>query len=183
MLDQRCRRQTLTLYGRKTPVRLATTQARVHSAPQCELTVVAVEPLRGDRGRQAFYSTDAEALPEQVLAGFARRWTIEVCFHDVKQHLGFEEPQGWTRKAVERTAPTALLLYSLIVLWFADTGQAHYQPPTRPWYPRKPHASFADMLATLRGQTVCEQFWQPQLGSTYVKKCFDALFHAYQQAV
>ncbi len=58
------------------------------------------------------------------------RWSIEVAFHSSKTHLGFEEPQGWTRKAVERTAPTAVLLYSLILLWFAHYGQRHYRPAT-----------------------------------------------------
>ncbi len=182
MLDPRCRRQTLKLYDRKTPVRLDATQARRHVAPDCELTVVAVEPLRGERGRQAFFSTDATADSEQVLAGFASRGSIEVCFHDAKQHLGFEQPQGWTRKAVERTAPMALLLYSLIVLWFAETGHAAYQAPTRPWYPHKPHASFADRLATLRMQTIREQFLQTPSDDGDRQKWLDALGHAWQQA-
>ena len=33
-------------------------------------------------------------------------------------------------------------------------GHRHYEPPRRPWYPGKAQASFADMLATLRGQSV-----------------------------
>ncbi|MBU0638018.1 MAG: transposase, partial [Planctomycetes bacterium] len=87
-------------------------------------------PLSGGRPMQAFHSTCHEATAEQVLTWYARRWSIEETFHDAKGHLGFEEPQGWTRKAVERTAPTAMLLYSLIVLWFAAEGQRHYQRPT-----------------------------------------------------
>ena len=57
---------------------------------------------------------------------------IEVAFHDSKQSLGFEEPQSWTRRAVERTAPVAMLLYSLIVLWFVREGHHNYRPLTRP---------------------------------------------------
>jgi hypothetical protein len=68
--------------------------------------------------------------------------------------LGFEEPQGWTRRAVQRTAPVAMLLYALVVLWFSGEGHRHCQPPRRPWYPGKTQASLADMLATLRCQTV-----------------------------
>ncbi len=30
----------------------------------------------------------------------------------------------------------------------------HYQAPQRPWYAHKPHPSFADMLATLKGQSL-----------------------------
>jgi len=68
--------------------------------------------------------------------------------------LGFEEPQGWSRLAVLRTAPIALLLYSLIVLWYARVGHVLYRPLVRPWYPKKARASFADMLRTLRRESL-----------------------------
>ncbi len=71
-------------------------------------------------------------------------------FQGSKSHLGFEEPQGWSRQAVRRTAPLAMLLYSLTVLWFAQEGHLLYEPPIRSWYRRKVHPSFADMLTTLR---------------------------------
>jgi hypothetical protein len=114
------------------------------------LRIVAVDPLRGGRPRQAFYSTRSEASAEQVLSWYAQRWSIEVTFHDAKGCLGFEEPQNWTRLAVRRTAPLSLLLYGLVLVWFASAGCDLVDLRRRPWYPHKPHASFADMLATLR---------------------------------
>ena len=90
--------------------------------------MVAVHPLRGGRGRQAFYSTHHEASAEQVISWYASRWSIEVMNYDSKQHLGFQEPQGWSRQAVQRTAPMAMLVYSLIVLWFAREGHRQYRP-------------------------------------------------------
>jgi hypothetical protein len=96
-----------------------------------------------------------------VLTRYACRWPIEVTNHDAKGQLGVEEPQGWTRRAVERTAPVAMLLYSLVVLWFARQGHRHYTTPLRPWYPGKVDgpagASFADMLTTLRCQSVKQE--------------------------
>ena len=89
--------------------------------------VVAVEALTADADK-TFYSTCYDANAEQVIAWYAMRWSIEVTFHDSKQHLGFEEPQGWTRRSVERTAPLAMLLYSLIVLWFAREGHRSWRP-------------------------------------------------------
>ena len=156
MLNERARRVELSIYGRQDRVRLADAQAHVHAAPQRLLRVAAVEPLTGGRGRQAFYSTRYEATAEQVLAWYAGRWSLEVTFHDSKQHLGFEQPQGWTRRAVERTAPMAMLLYSLIVLWFVAEGHRRYRPPDRPWYAAKTRASFADMIATLRRESLRE---------------------------
>jgi len=154
MLDGRCRRVEFGIYGRTETARLADGVARVHNAPELPLRVVAVEPLTGGRNRQAFYSTCHDATAEQVIAWYASRWSIEVAFHDSKQHLGFEEPQGWSRKAAERTAPMAMLLYSLIVLWFAREGHRVYKPLDCPWYTAKSEPSFADMLATLKRQTI-----------------------------
>ena len=94
------------------------------------------------------------ASAEEVITWYAQRRSLEVTFHDSKQHLGFEEPQGWSRKAVERTAPVAMLLYSLIVLWFAREGHRVYKPLDCPWYTTKTAPSFADMLATLRRQSM-----------------------------
>ena len=78
----------------------------------------------------------------------------------MKTHLGMEQPQGWTRWAVKRTAPIALLLYSLIVLWFASVGERAYHPPDRPWYPDKPNPSFFDMLQTLRRESRLAEIFQ-----------------------
>ncbi len=154
MLGERCRHVALAIYGRTETTRLADAEARVHAVPDRPLRVVAVEAVRGGRGQEAFYSTRHEATAEDILTWYAMRWSIEVAFRDSKQHLGFEEPQGWTRQAVERTAPTTMLLYSLIVLWFVENGHAHYRPLPRPWFPQQPHASFADMLGTLRRMCV-----------------------------
>ena len=67
--------------------------------------IVASQALEGGRGKEAFYSTCHEVTAEQVIRWYAMRWSVEVTFRDSKQCLGFEEPQGWSRKAVERTAP------------------------------------------------------------------------------
>jgi hypothetical protein len=157
MLSGRCRRVTLNIYGRHERARLAEQLACVHAAPRRQLRVVASEGVTGGRGRQAFYSTSWTASGEQVLAWYAMRWSLEVTNHDGKQSLGFEEPQGWTRRSVERSAPVAMLLYSLIVLWFAGAGHRGWRPVDCPWYRSKTAPSFADMLSTLRRQSLREQ--------------------------
>ena len=182
MLEQRTRRLTLDIYGRRDRSRVADQVARVYALPCRPLRVVAVEPLTGGRRIQAFYSTRHEADAEQVLTWYANRWSIEETFHDAKGHLGFEQPQGWTRHAVERTAPTAMWLYSLIVLWFAAEGHRHYRAPNRPWYRSKSCASFADMLNTLRCESVREQVLSLGLKGRGSKNIMKILFNAVQQA-
>lgn len=157
LLASRCRRVTLEIYGRSQTARVADQEARVHAAPERPLRVVAVEAVKGGRGQEAFYSTCCHASAEQVIGWYARRWSVEVANHDAKQHLGFEQPQGWSRRAVERTAPLAMLLYSLIVLWFAEEGHRAWRPLDCPWYASKVQPSFADMLATLRRLSVRQQ--------------------------
>ncbi len=137
MLAGRCRRVTLNIYGHKEAARLAEQVAHVHAAPQRPLRVVTVEAVQGGRGQKTFYSTRPEVAAEQVIAWYAMRWSIEVMNHDSKQHLGFEEPQDWPRRAVERTPPMAMLLYSLIMLRFAREGHRSWRPLACPWYTSK----------------------------------------------
>jgi hypothetical protein len=61
-----------------------------------------------------------------------------------------EDPANRLPKAVERTAPMAMFLYTIVVVWFHQTGHHFVQFPFRPWYPQKAETSFADMLTTLR---------------------------------
>jgi hypothetical protein len=182
MLDQRGRRVTLKIYGRKDRSRVVDRVAYLYAMPEHPVRVVAVEPLTGGRTIQAFYSTCDNASAEDVLAWYAIRWSIEEAFQNSKGHLGFEEPQGWTRRAVERTAPTAMLLYSLTVLWFASDGHRQYQAPLRPWYRSKTRASFADMLATLRQESIREEVSALHLVGRGSRNLVRSLIHAVKQA-
>lgn len=178
MLAHRPRRVSFDIYGRLQEARIADCEARVHKTPGRSLRVVAVQPLTGGRKLQAFYSTCHEATAEQVIAWYASRWSMEVTFHDSKQHLGFEEPQGWSRQAVERTAPLAMLLYSLVALWFAGEGHGFYQPLDCPWYTSKTEPSFADMLTTLKRQSIRQNVLSLALRGPGSRKIRQLLEHA-----
>jgi len=114
------------------------------------LTIVLVRDVLGKRPDQMFYSTRLDWDARAILSAYACRWSIEVTFENSKQLLGLEDPANRTPQAVERTAPMALVLYSLIVLWFHRLGHRFVQFPDRPWYRRKKEPSFADQLSTLR---------------------------------
>lgn len=143
------RRMVLKLFaGRAYRFRVATQVCQFFKAPGRDVLVIAVEHLRGGRGTEVFYTTDLTADVETVLRRYSWRWSIEVTFHDTKQHLGIEEPQNRTRPAARRTAPTALLLYSLTI-WWHEQVREQPAPALRNWR-GKSHPSFADMLAALR---------------------------------
>jgi hypothetical protein len=127
----------------------------LYTVPERKLRLVATEPLTASgkprsKYRAFYYSTAIDADATAVLQNYALRWTIEVTIHDAKQQLGFDQPQGWSEPAVLRTAPTLMLLYSVIVLWFREQGHGKYRKPVWPWYRTKTAISFADMQATLR---------------------------------
>ena len=117
------------------------------------LTFVLTRDTDGERPTRIFYCTNPEMDVRQILSTYAHRWAIEVTHYDAKQYLGLEDPANRLPLAVQRTAPMAMFLYSLTILWYAQHGHEHLQFPERPWYTRKSEPSFADMLTTLRRVT------------------------------
>lgn len=118
-----------------------------------KLKFVLTRNTDGQRPTQIFYCTNLKMNVRQILGTYAHRWAIEVTHYDAKQFLGLEDPANRVPLAVQRTAPMAMFLYSLTVLWYAEHGHEHLQFPERPWYTRKSEPSFADMLTTLRRVT------------------------------
>jgi hypothetical protein len=114
------------------------------------LTIVLVHDVEGQRPDQMFYCTKLDWTARQVLSAYACRWAIECTFEYCKQFLGLEDPANRLPRAVERTAPMAMFIYTLVVVWFHRAGHRSMQFPFRPWYQKKVEPSFADMLTTLR---------------------------------
>ena len=190
MLDGRCGRVEPDGYGTRRAYRVASAAACFMATPGRLLRVVAAEPLtRGGRPkpkeRATFYSTVTSATAGQVLLWYAMRWSVEVAFRDAKQQLGCGQPQGHSRRAVERSTPTLMLLYSLVVLWFAGEGRRRWHAPRLPWYRGKRHPAFADMLAALRQQTLEHNlggvFHDPSIPAG-TRKAADALLALVKQA-
>jgi hypothetical protein len=138
-------------YGFHATVKVKVIKALYYKAGKDRLlTILLVRDTLGKRPDQMFYCTNLQWGVRRILSCYARRWSIEVTFHDCKQLLGFEDPANRKEKAVRRTAPMAMVLYSLIVVWFDREGHRHVEFPERPWYQHKKEPSFGDMLTTLR---------------------------------
>jgi SRSO17 transposase len=138
-------------FGFHATVAVKTIQALYYKAGRDRLlTIVLVHDLAGKRPDQMFYCTKLDWTARQILSAYACRWAIECTFENCKQLLGLEDPANRVPRAVQRTAPMALILYSLVVVWFHQTGHNSLRFPIRPWYPKKEEPSFADLLTTLR---------------------------------
>jgi len=138
-------------YGLHANLSVKTRQGLYYKAGKDRLlTFVLVRDNSGKRPLAIFYCTLLDWTVRQILSTYASRWSIEVAFENGKQMLGFEDPANRLPKAVQRTAPMAMILVSLTTLWFHQYGHQHVKFPFRPWYRRKKDPSFADMLGTLR---------------------------------
>lgn len=149
------RRVELKLYQNTTyKVRITSVVCRLYLAPERSVKVVTIEHLTGGRGIEVFYTTDVSLSEEQVLERYSFRWPVETAYQDTKGHLGLGEPQNRVPKAARRTTPATFYLYGLVVLWHEYIREKP-GPFVRTW-PGKRAASFADMLATLRRDSLDE---------------------------
>jgi len=113
----------------------------------------------------ALVTTDLTATPEQIIARYAARWSIEVMFFDVKNILGVGQARNRVRKAVERTVAFGLLCHSLLIVWYALHGHPSTDTARRrasaPWYRSKAEPATLDMLTSLRRQIITARFLPP----------------------
>lgn len=151
---------TFQQYGLHTTLQVKVQQALYYAAGKDRLlTVILTRDKVGKRPDHRFYATRLDWSAQEVLSAYASRWALEVTFEGSKQVLGLEDAANRLPQAVRRTAPMALLLYSLVVLWFDQGGQERLRIPERPWYRRKREPSFQDMVSTLRRLS-----WEEKIG-------------------
>lgn len=67
-----------------------------------------VRDPEGTRDPQAFFSTDIDRAPADIIALFVRRWQVELTFAETRAHLGVETQRQWSDKAIARTTPALL---------------------------------------------------------------------------
>ena len=88
------------------------------------------------------------------------RWSFEVTFEEVRRHLGVETQRQWSDKAIARTTPALLALFSLVTLWANDlVGRGRLGPRSATWYPKQ-HLTFSDALGAVRRQLWADGLFQ-----------------------
>lgn len=118
--------------------------------PPAPIRWVLVRDPCGEREPQAFLSTDLTVKPEQILGWFVSRWRMETTFQEVRTHLGVETQRQWSDRAVARTTPALLGLYSLVALWADELHRrSALLPRAAAWYAKRA-ATFSDALAAVR---------------------------------
>jgi hypothetical protein len=139
--------------------------------PAVPLRWVLIRDPQEEFETQALLCTDLAAEPEQIISWFVRRWQMETTFQEVRQRLGFETQRQWSEKALRRTAPVLLGLFSLVTLLahqhIAEGAQIVRKAA---WYD-KAHPTFSDALALVRRQLWAreETFYRSSRQSDTVK--------------
>jgi hypothetical protein len=120
--------------------------------PPVPIRFILIRDLAGKFDPQALLCTDVTLDPLDILVYFKRRWQMEPTFRHVREHLGVETQRQWSDKAIARTTPALLGLFSLITL-LAHELLVHHDLTVRSaaWYP-KPLPTFSDALALVRSQ-------------------------------
>jgi hypothetical protein len=125
------------------------------------VTLVLVRDVAGEWRDEALLATARDVSAACVIAGYCRRWSIEVAFFESKQFLGLHDPHVRAERSVERAHPMAWFVQTLTILWYAVAGRSGPAVKReRPWYTTKTTPTFADMLGALR-----LQFWEERLSS------------------
>lgn len=149
------RRIRVCVYGRSVTVRVKVFDALWYKVSGGRmLRFVLVRGWPGHDNDDVLCCTDLTLGAKEIIRRFCLRWSLEVTFQETKGKLGLQDPQNRTERAVERTAPMALWVYTLTVIWYLglDKRLKSAQLPRFPWY-RKSVPSFSDMLAALRRET------------------------------
>jgi hypothetical protein len=118
--------------------------------PPVPIRFILIRDVKGKFDPQALLCTNLSLDPLDILVYFKRRWQMEPTFRHVREHLGVESQRQWSDKAIARTTPVLLGLFSLITV-LAHTLLSRHDLPIRSaaWYP-KASPTFSDALALVR---------------------------------
>jgi DDE superfamily endonuclease len=119
--------------------------------PPVAIRYVLVADPDGKLRLEAFFCTDLEATPVEILQWVVMRWSVEVTFEEGRAHLGVETQRQWSDQAIARTTPILLALFSLVTVLALKLSHSGEIPvPVTAWY-HKAEPTFADCLALVRG--------------------------------
>ena len=178
---------TVERYGKTETLQLHEINCRWRSmGPQTPVRVILVQDTAQASGYQiALLTTDLHATPAQIVARYALRWPIEVCFEEAKTLAGVGHARNRTQKAVERTVPFQFLAITITILWYTKHGHhpdvlAEHRARA-PWYLTKTSPSFADIQAKTRRVIIAAQY-QPQRPQTPTTQEINDVQHAWAAA-
>jgi DDE superfamily endonuclease len=118
--------------------------------PPVDIRYVLVADREGKLRMEAFFCTNLQATPVEILQWVVMRWSVEVTFEEARAYLGVETQRQWLDRASARTTPILLGVFSLVTVLALQWRQDGQIPvPVTAWY-HKAEPTFADCLALVR---------------------------------
>jgi hypothetical protein len=116
------------------------------------LRIVLVKTPEGKSEAETFFSTQINLEPIQIINYFVLRWNIEVTFEETRSNLGVETQRQWSDKAIARTTPLLMGLFSFVTLVALKMNQIKVLTSMEmaSWYNKKGELTFSDILALVR---------------------------------
>jgi hypothetical protein len=111
--------------------------------------VLAVDP-EGELDPLPLMSTDLDISPEKIIALYIQRWNLEVTYEEVREHLGVETQRQWSDKAIARTTPILMGLYTIVCLICNRLQEERPIEVAQTAWHEKKDATFSDLLKTVR---------------------------------
>jgi len=147
-------RQSVTWYdGRRREMDIASATAVWFHNGKMPLPIrwVLIRDPQEEYDALALLCTDPAQDMLYIVHCFVLRWRLEVTFEETRRHLGIETQRQWSDKAIARTTPLLLGLFSWVTLVAHVLYSSHpsASPRQAAWYP-KPLPTFSDALALVR---------------------------------
>jgi hypothetical protein len=151
-----------------------------HVCREAPIRLVIVRDPSGGQTDDFLFCTDAGVSEREIVQRYIDRWGVEEAIFEAKQYLGFESTRGWCSCTVNRQAPLAMILLTLVKTWYATHARhrAKLRPTPMPWYGRKRRPSFLDMLSALRTVLWRHRIHGNSTPSRRVEKILNALSYA-----
>ena len=125
--------------------------------------VLVCDPAKapGEEGYlELLVSSDPGLAAEDIIRYYLMRWSCEVTFTEVRRHLGVETQRQWSDRAIARTSPCVMALFSISCL-LAHHANLEVVAARTAWYRKRP-ITFSDVLPATRQRGWAEWIYKPR---------------------
>jgi len=111
---------------------------------------VLVRDPTGEMDPLPLMSTEVNLSAIKMMELYVDRWGLEVTFQEAREHLGVETQKQWSDKAIARTTPILMALYTMVCLIGNRLNEeAPLVPEKTAWWDKK-GVTFSDLLKAVR---------------------------------
>jgi len=108
---------------------------------------------------EAFFSTNLKLSAEKIVEYYVLRWNIECTFQEVRAHLGVETQRQWSNKAINRSTPALMGLFSLVCLMAHKLTEGQPLPVnSTAWHDKAKFATFSDVIIYVKRAITKEKY-------------------------